>query len=261
VVTVAKLSAAEIVAKARSDQKITGKEIINYLFDDFMELHGDRCGSDDPAIVGGLASFHGQAVTVITTDRGATTAEKVAKHFGSPMPGGYRKAVRLIKQADKFHRPVVCFVNTAGAFPSKEAEEGGQGEAIAQSILQISQVKVPVITVIYGEGGSGGALALACGDEVWMLDYATYSILSPEGFASILWKDASRADEAAAVMQMTPEALLKKKVIEGIIEEDESNHQRTAENIARVLADRLAALEKLSPQELLARRQARYRKF
>lgn len=256
-----KLRAADIVAKARSDQKITGMEIINNLFGDFMELHGDRLGSDDPAIIGGLASFHGQPVTVITTDRGRTPAEKVAKHFGCPMPGGYRKALRLVKQAEKFRRPVLCFVNTSGAFPSKAAEEEGQGAAIAHNILAISQVTVPVITVIYGEGGSGGALALACGDEVWMLDYSTYSILSPEGFASILWKDASRAGEAAEVMQMTPTALLQKNVIDGIIDEDEADHRQTCQNIDQVLQKRLAALEQLTPQELLAKRQERYRKF
>ncbi len=174
------LSASEIVKRARNDNKITGMEIIQNIFPDFVELHGDRAGGDDPAIVGGIANFHQQAVTVITTDRGKTTEEKIIKHFGSPMPSGYRKALRLIKQAAKFKRPVFCFVNTAGAFPSKEAEENGQGSAIAQNILQISQLAIPIITIIYGEGGSGGALALACGDEVWMLENSTYSILSPD---------------------------------------------------------------------------------
>lgn len=256
----AKLSAMEIVQRARNDNKITGLEIIHQLMPDFMELHGDRMGSDDPAIVGGIATFNGQPVTVITTDRGQTTAEKVAKHFGSPMPGGYRKALRLIKQAGKFNRPVICLVNTAGAFPSQEAEEQGQGAAIAQNIYQISQIPVPIITIIYGEGGSGGALALACGDEVWMLEHSTYSVLSPEGFASILWKDSSKAAEAAEVMQMTPEALLKQDIIEGIISEDK-DHQATCRQVEQVLTTELAKLQELSAAELLKKRQARYRKF
>ena len=255
-----KLSAMEIVQRARNDNKITGIEIIQQLMPDFMELHGDRLGADDPAIVGGIATFNGRPVTVITTDRGQTTADKVAKHFGSPMPAGYRKALRLVKQAEKFKRPVICLVNTAGAFPSQGAEEQGQGAAIAQNILQISQVKVPVITIIYGEGGSGGALALASGDEVWMLEHSTYSVLSPEGFASILWKDSSKADAAAEVMQMTPEALLKQDIIEGIIPEDQ-DHRVTCQQIGRVLTTELEQLEQLSPAVLLAKRQARYRKF
>lgn len=256
----AKLSAMEIVQLARNDNKITGMEIIHQLMPDFMELHGDRLGADDPAIVGGIATLNDQPVTVITTDRGQTTTEKVAKHFGSPMPGGYRKALRLIKQAGKFNRPVICLVNTAGAFPSQAAEEQGQGAVIAQNIYQIMQVPVPIITIIYGEGGSGGALALACGDEVWMLEHSTYSVLSPEGFASILWKNSSKAAEAAEVMQMTPEALLKQDIIEGIISEDK-DHQATCRQIEQVLTTELAKLLKLSPAELLKKRQARYRKF
>lgn len=254
------LSASQIVERARSDNKITGMEIIQNIFPDFIELHGDRVGGDDPAIIGGLATFHDQPVTVITTDRGKTTAEKVEKHFGSPMPSGYRKALRLIKQAAKFKRPVFCFVNTAGAFPSKEAEENGQGSAIAQNILQISQLPIPIITVIYGEGGSGGALALACGDEVWMLENSTYSILSPEGFASIMWKDSSQADKAAELMQMVPQALLKQQIIEGIIPESE-DHQQVCLAIEHTLEKRLNKLQSISASELLAKRKARYRKF
>lgn len=255
-----KLSAMEVVQRARSDNKITGLEIIHQLMPDFMELHGDRAGGDDPAIIGGIATFNGRPVTVITTDRGQTATEKIAKHFGSPMPSGYRKALRLIKQAGKFNRPVICLVNTAGAFPSQEAEEQGQGAAIAQNIYQISQLPVPIITVIYGEGGSGGALALACGDEVWMLEHSTYSVLSPEGFASILWKDSSKAAEAAEVMRMTPEALLKQNIIEGIIPE-KRDHQATCQQIEQVLMTELVKLQKLSATELLKKRQARYRKF
>ena len=254
------LSASEVVKRARSANKITGMEIIQNVFPDFVELHGDRAGGDDPAIVGGIATFHQQTVTVITTDRGKTTEEKIIKHFGSPMPSGYRKALRLIKQAAKFKRPVFCFVNTVGAFPSKEAEENGQGSAIAQNILQISQLAIPIITIIYGEGGSGGALALACGDEVWMLENSTYSILSPEGFASIMWKDSTKADKAAELMQMVTHALLKQGTIEGIIPESEK-HQQTCKNIEQVLLKRLNKLQELSPNQLLANRKKRYRKF
>ena len=260
VTNMSKLTAAEIVKTSRSESKITGVEIIKQLFPDFMELHGDRRGSDDPAIVGGLATFEGQPITVITTDRGKSIAERVAKHFGSPEPGGYRKALRLTEQAGKFHRPVVILVNTAGAYPGRSAEENGQGQAIAENLLAISQIPTPIITIIYGEGGSGGALALACGDQVWMLANSTYSILSPEGFASILWKDSSRADEAAEVMQMTPEALLKKQVIEGIIDES-TDHQVTTKQIAEVLKRELPKLQQLTPEELLSQRHQRYRKF
>lgn len=255
-----KLSAMDIVGRARSDQKITGIEIINNIFDDFMELHGDRLSDDDPAIVSGIALFHNQPVTVITTNRGSNTSEKIKTHFGSAMPAGYRKSLRLIKQAAKFNRPVLCFVNTAGAFPSKDAEEKGQGAAIAQNILQISSLPIPIITVIYGEGGSGGALALACGDEVWMLEDSTYSILSPEGFASIMWKDSARAAEAAELMQMTPQKLLEKKIIDGIIPESD-NHLQTCQAIDQVLWHHLKVLQKLDKEQLIQMRMARYRKF
>lgn len=253
-------NAAAIVAAARSDHKITTKELIQQLFPTFIELHGDHLGTDDPAIIGGLASFNGQPVTVIATDRGKTVEERMATHFGCPTPGGYRKALRLAKQAAKFHRPVLFFVNTPGAYPGKSAEEEGQGAAIADNLLQISQLPTPIITVIFGEGGSGGALALACGDAVWMLENSTYSILSPEGFASILWKDSSRAGEAAEIMQLTPENLLKKQVIEGVIAEP-GDHQQVVNNISVVLKRELTRLSQYSPDELLAKRHQRYRKF
>lgn len=253
-------SAAEIVKAARDEHKITGPEILTQLFSYFIEFHGDRNGHDDPAIIGGIADYHGQAVTVIATDRGQTIEERKERHFGCPEPSGYRKALRLIKQANKFGRPVLCFVDTPGAYPGQSAEENGQGAAIAQNLLQISKLTVPIITVIFGEGGSGGALALACGDEVWMLENSTYSILSPEGFATILWKDASRAAEAAEVMQLTPRALLKQGVVDGIIPEPR-NHQAVIANMDMVLKQELAKLQKLSPNELLVRRKERFRKF
>ena len=252
---------AQVVAAARSQAKITTPELIEHLFDDFFELHGDRQGSDDPAIVGGLARFCGRPVTVVATDKGKTPKQRVAKHFGSPEPAGYRKLVRLAKQAEKFGRPLVTFVNTAGAYPGRSAEEQGQGEAIARCLLELGQLKVPLITFIFGEGGSGGALALACGDRVYMLEDSMYSVLSPEGFASILWKDSQRADEAAEVMQLTPEALLEHGAIEGVIAEDENDHLATVEAIKAVLKRDLELLVKKDPTELLAERYERFRKF
>lgn len=253
-------TAGEIVAAARDSQKITGTELISELFPDFMEMHGDRLNDDDPSIIGGLAHFVGQAVTVLVIDKGLSAKDRIAKHFGSPAPAAYRKSLRLIKQAEKFNRPVLAFVNTAGAYPAASAEEQGQGEAIAWNLLEIAGVRVPILTIIYGEGGSGGALALACGDQVWMTENSMYSVLSPEGFASILWKDASKAAEAAEVMQLTPEALLKANVIEGIIPEP-SAHKRFCRNLAQVIQPELEKLTQLPAEELLAQRHARFRKF
>lgn len=234
--------------------------MIAELFPDFMEMHGDRLNDDDPSIIGGLAHFAGQAVTVLVIDKGLSAKDRIAKHFGSPAPAAYRKSLRLIKQAEKFERPVLAFVNTAGAYPAASAEEQGQGEAIARNLLEIADVKVPLLTVIYGEGGSGGALALACGDEVWMSENSMYSVLSPEGFASILWKDASKSAEAAEVMQLTPAALLKAGVIEGIIPEPAVN-RRFCRNIAQVLKKELTKLNQLTPEELVVQRTERFRKF
>lgn len=252
---------AQVVAAARSQAKITTPELVEHLFDDFFELHGDRQGSDDPAIVGGLARFCGRPVTVVATDKGKTPKQRVAKHFGSPEPAGYRKLLRLAKQAEKFGRPVVTFVNTAGAYPGRSAEEQGQGEALARCLLELGQLEVPLITFIFGEGGSGGALAMACGDRVYMLEDSMYSVLSPEGFASILWKDSQRADEAAEVMQLTPEALLEHGAIEGVIAEDENDHLATVAAIKAVLKRDLELLVKKDPTELLAERYERFRKF
>lgn len=253
-------NAIDIVKAARDESHISGHEIRKLLFPDFFELHGDRCGTDDPAIVGGLATFNQEPVTVITTSRGHLLKERIQKHFGQPEPGGYRKVLRLIQDAGKFRRPVFLFVDTAGAYPGKSAEENGQGQAIAQNLLKVSQIPTPIITVMYGESGSGGALALACGDEVWMLENSIYSVLSPEGFASILWKDVKRASEAAEVMKLTPDDLLKMNVIEGIIAEPD-NHQEVCQNIAEKLQSEINKLSKLSEAELLAKRYERFRKF
>ena len=255
-----KKTASEIVAADRGLKKVTANELIDGIFDDFFELHGDRKYSDDEAIIGGIALFNGIPVTVIATDKGGTPEERIAKHFGCPEPSGYRKSLRLMKQAEKFNRPIVTFVNTSGAYPGRSAEENGQGEAIARNLLEMSDLKVPIISFIYGEGGSGGALALACGDQVWMLEDSMYSILSPEGFASILWKDSKRADEAAEVMQLTPEALLKQEIIEGIIAESNS-HRKVCKEIKKVLTRELKNLTSLTEFELVKRRKERYRKF
>lgn len=253
-------TAAEIVTAARAEDKITAPELIKGLFKDFFELHGDRLGEDDPAIIGGIGLVGDQPVTVIAIDKGKTPEERIAKHFGGPTPNGYRKALRLMKQAEKFKRPIITLINTAGAYPGRSAEEGGQGQAIAQNLLEMSAIKVPIIAIIFGEGGSGGALALAAGDKVYMLENSMYTVLSPEGFASILWKDSSRADEAAEVMQVTPQSLLKHGIIEGIIEEP-SSHRKVIKNVSRVIEDELALLTSLTSRELIERRHARFRKF
>ncbi|WP_010579489.1 carboxyltransferase subunit alpha [Liquorilactobacillus vini] len=255
-----KKTAAEIVKLARSDDKVSVKFLLTEIFQDFIEFHGDRVYGDDPAIIGGLAYLNQQPVTVISTNKGQTTKEKLASHFGCPEPAGYRKALRLAQQAAKFKRPVIFLVNTAGAYPGRSAEENGQGEAIAKNLYEFSKLPVPIVSIIYGEGGSGGALALACGDRVWMLENSTYSVLSPEGFAAILWKDSSRADQAAEILQLTPEKLLRQQVIEGIIPESHSKY-RLVKAIKRVLLQEIDQLQQMTTDELLEKRRMRYRKF
>ncbi|MGO5051595.1 acetyl-CoA carboxylase carboxyltransferase subunit alpha [Lachnospiraceae bacterium LCP25S3_G4] len=212
-------SAWDRVLISRMKDRPVGIDYIHYLFTDFIEMHGDRYYHDDKAIIGGIARFCGRSVTVIAQAKGTTTKENIERNFGMPSPEGYRKALRLMKQAEKFRRPIICFVDTPGAFCGLEAEERGQGEAIARNLFEMSGLKVPVLSIIIGEGGSGGALAMAVSDEVWMLENSVYSILSPEGFASILWKDAKRAEEAAGVMKLTATDLKELHVVERIIAE------------------------------------------
>ena len=207
------------VKEARSLERPCALTYIDLIFEDFLELHGDRCFGDDKAVVGGIASLLGQPVTVIGVQKGNDAKECAFRNYGMTSPEGYRKALRLMKQAEKFNRPIVSFINTSGAFCGIEAEERGQGEAIARNLCEMSALKVPVLCIFIGEGGSGGALATAVGNEVWMLENATYSILSPEGFASILWKDSSRAKEASEVMRITAQDLKQLHVIEKIIPE------------------------------------------
>ena len=209
------------VLLSRKKDRPVGSDYIQALFTNFQEFHGDRLYGDDSAIIGGIASFGDRAVTVIAQEKGSSTRENIQRNFAMPKPDGYRKALRLMKQAEKFHRPVICFVDTPGAFCGIEAEERGQGEAIARNIYEMSALKVPILTVIIGEGGSGGALALATSDEVWMLENAIYSILSPEGFASILWKDSTKAKEAAKVMKLTSDCLKEQGIVDNVISEPE----------------------------------------
>ncbi len=258
-----KLSAWDRVLLSRQNDRPVGTDYIELLFTDFRELHGDRQFGDDGAIVGGVAMFHGRPVTVIVQEKGKTTKENIARGFGMPKPEGYRKALRLMKQAEKFHRPVFCIVDTPGAFCGMEAEERGQGEAIARNLWELSSLKSPVLTVVTGEGGSGGALAMAVADEVWMLENATYSILSPEGFASILWKDASKADEAAKAMKLTAGDVLKSGVIERVIPEPE---ELTRETLPEVIMRMEPAIEEfmqryagMTEEELLEHRYSRFR--
>ena len=250
---------------SRSADRPVGMDYIEALFTDFIELHGDRQFGDDAAIRGGIAYFRGKPVTVIAQQKGTTTKENIACNFGMPKPEGYRKALRLMQQAEKFHRPVICFVDTPGAFCGMEAEERGQGEAIARNLFTLAGLRTPVLTVITGEGGSGGALALAVADEVWMLENSVYSILSPEGFASILWKDASRAKEAANVMRLTAQDLQKQGIIERVFPEGEHYTREHMEPVTELLG---AAMEQFLQQqsrqtdeERLKCRYARFRKF
>ena len=259
------LTAWDRVQISRKIDRPSGSDYIEALFTDFMEFHGDRNYGDDKAIIGGIAKFHGKPVTVIVQEKGTNTKENIAHNFGMPMPEGYRKALRLMKQAEKFHRPVICFVDTPGAFCGIEAEERGQGEAIARNLWELAGLKTPVLSIVTGEGGSGGALALAAGDQVWMLENSIYSILSPEGFASILWKDSTKAKEAAAVMKLTASDLYEKGIIEQVIPEPENLTPESMCQVAERLNDKICTfLQKytsLSEEELLETRYARFRKF
>lgn len=255
----------ERVLKSREKERPVGKDYIDRLFTDFVELHGDRYYKDDPAVVGGIAYFHGKAVTVIAQCKGKTTKENLERNFAMPSPEGYRKALRLMKQAEKFQRPVICFVDTPGAFCGMEAEERGQGEAIARNLYEMSALKVPVLSIVIGEGGSGGALALAVADEVWMMENAVYSVLSPEGFASILWKDSKKASEAAGVMRLTAADLKELKVIEEIICEPEVYRKDTMVPVLCELEEKMERfLEQygsLSEKQLTDRRYDRFRRM
>ena len=255
----------EKVLASRAKDRPSGSVYIRSLFTDFVEMHGDRYFGDDKAILAGIASFEGRPVTVIAQEKGNSTKENIAHNFGMASPEGYRKALRMMKQAEKFGRPVICFVDTPGAFCGIEAEERGQGEAIARNLFEMAGLKVPVLTIVTGEGGSGGALALASGDEVWMLENAVYSILSPEGFAAILWKDSKRAKEAAKVMKLTAEDLKEMGMIEQIIDEPEvlsgENVELVCETLREEMNKFLVKYSNLDVEKLLEQRYERFRKF
>ena len=252
---------ARILKEARDQGRLTALDFAQGIFDDFIELHGDRNFRDDGAIIGGIGRLNGQAVTVVGIQKGRNLQDNLNRNFGQPHPEGYRKALRLMKQAEKFGRPVVTFINTAGAYPGVGAEERGQGEAIARNLMEMSDLKVPIIAIIIGEGGSGGALALAVADKVWMLDNTIYSILSPEGFATILWKDGSRSEEAAELMKITSGELLNMGIVDKVIPERGYFTSEIIEAIKTAIVDELAELSQLSTEDLLEARYQRFRKY
>lgn len=260
-----KINAWDRVLLSRRKNRPVGSDYIRMLFQDFTEFHGDRLYGDDPAIIGGIAYFKERPVTVIAQEKGTNTKENIMRNFAMPSPEGYRKALRLMKQAEKFHRPVICFVDTPGAFCGLEAEERGQGEAIARNLYELSGLKTPVLSIVIGEGGSGGALALAVADEVWMLENSIYSILSPEGFASILWKDSTKAKEAAKVMKLTADDLKKMGMIECVLEEPEQYTVQTMKPVADQLRGKVEAFienyEQMPEQKLTEHRYQRFRKM
>lgn len=249
----------EIVKLARDTKRPTGLDYIRNILDGFVELHGDRRYADDKAVVGGIARLNGNPVTVIAIEKGHTAKERAMRNFGAPNPEGYRKALRLMKQAEKFGRPVICLIDTSGAYCGIGAEERGQGQAIAENLVEMSTLCVPVISILIGEGGSGGALALAVADRVWMLQNAVYSVISPEGCASILWKDASKAEAAAASLKLTAEDALALGVIERILSEKNLGTQEFYECVRTLLDEEI---RKLSQEpELVQKRYERFRRI
>lgn len=257
--------AYEIVQAARGVDRLTTREFAEYLFENFFEMHGDRHFGDDPAIMGGVATLDGKPVTLIGTQKGHEIKENIHRNFGSPHPEGYRKSIRLMKQAEKFGRPVITFINTSGAFCDVESEDRGIGEAIADSLLVMSQLKVPILSIFIGEGGSGGALALSMGNEVWMMENSMYSVLSPEGFASILWKDASRSKEAAEVMKISPQNLLELDIIDKIIPETKKRKKLKTEEILQTMKkeiiEALNKMDEWDAEQIVQQRQKRFREF
>jgi len=255
-------TAWDTVQLSRSAERPVASDYISAIFGDFIEFHGDRCFGDDGAVVAGIATFHGMPVTVIAQQKGRTTRENIKRNFGMPSPEGYRKALRLMKQAETFGRPIVCFVDTPGAFCGLEAEERGQGEAIARNLFEMADLTVPVLSVVIGEGGSGGALAMAVANEVWMLENAIYSILSPEGFASILWKDSKKAPEAAKVMKITAADLYERGLIEQVIPEEEPACAATLPVIAEVMSQKMTRFfGQYNTMDSEAIKEQRYQRF
>ena len=255
------MNIAKIVREAREQTRLTALDFATGIFDDFIELHGDRSFRDDGAIIGGIGWLGDQAVTVVGIQKGKSLQDNLNRNFGQPHPEGYRKALRLMKQAEKFGRPIITFINTAGAYPGVGAEERGQGEAIARNLFEMSDLKVPIIAIIIGEGGSGGALALAVADCVWMLENSIYAVLSPEGFASILWKDGTRAMEAAELMKITSHELLEMEVVDKVISERGLSAKELLARVKNELQTEIEQLKQLSLEKLLEERYQRFRKY
>jgi len=256
------MTAYEKVMAARDANKLTTVDYINHMFgDSFFELHGDRRYSDDKAVVAGLAMLHDMPVTVIGIEKGRNTKERMERNFGQAHPEGYRKALRLMKQAEKFHRPVLCFVDTSGAYPGIGAEERGQGQAIAENLMEMMTLKTPVLTIVVGEGGSGGALALAVADEVWMMENSVYSAISPEGCASILWKDSTKAPQAAEALRLTAQDLFDLHVIERIIREPRAEDVAMFESLKLLIERTFEKNLALTDEELTNARYERFRRI
>ena len=256
------ISAWEKVEIARNTKRKTSLEYIEKIFDEFIELHGDRNFKDDKAIICGLAKIDNTPFTIIAEQKGRTTKENIERNFGMPNPESYRKAIRFMKQAEKFKRPVITFIDTKGAYPGIEAEERGQGEAIAKSMFEMARLKVPVISIVIGEGSSGGALAIGVANKVFMLENAIYSILSPEGYSSILWKDPSRYKEAAEKMKLTAKDLYELNIIDKIIPEkdeiSEENFSKTSEILKKEIIKEIKKSNKMTSEQIV---EERYKKF
>ncbi len=258
------MNAWDRVQLARHPKRPTAEVLVKALFTDFIEMHGDRSYGDDRAIIGGIASFKGKPVTIIYEEKGRTTAEKIEHNFGMPHPEGYKKALRLMKQAEKFKRPIITIIDTPGAYPGIEAEERGQARAIADNLMQMSRLNTPVLTIVLSEGGSGGALAIGVADYLFMFENAIYSILSPEGFASILYKDANKAKDIAPLMKLTAEDLLSFHVIDEIIPEGDGLHvdQRTGfKLLEEAIIKSLSTISKMKMKDRLDKRYLKYRQM
>jgi len=255
------MTAYEKVCMARAKGRATSKDYIKNIFGTFIQMHGDRRFSDDKAIIAGIGELNGKPVTVIGIEKGSATKERVERNFGAAHPDGYRKALRQMKLAEKFNRPIICFVDTAGAYCGIGAEERGQGQAIAENLMEMSTLKVPIISIIVGEGGSGGALALAAGDEIWMLENSIYSVISPEGCASILWKDPTKVQEASESLKLTADDLLADGIIDKKISEHNGNFDEVYKQLRLDLDATIEKLKALNVDELLNKRYERFRKF